>query len=238
VTITLYDSIDVSQIPADVTAAAGYLSGRWPTYAALRQRFPHAHLLSIAVNASEDADVLDVESGDATPAQAIGWVKRQIARKVYRPVIYVQASTMPGLLSALSASGISRSSVRLWSAHYDGPHICGPASCRYPGVPACDGTQWTPNALGRNLDESLLLDDFFATPEPIVTITSWKSDGKTSLAQLAAQHKTGCSSILRATAEHGKYGAPLASWIDNVFAGTQSPVAPVPPGVMLWVPVS
>lgn len=238
-TITLYDSIDVSQIPSGATAVAGYLGGRWPTYTALRQRFPHGHLLSIAVNASEDADVLDVEKGDATPAQAVGWIKRQLARKAYRPVIYVQASTMPGLLSALSASGISRSSVRLWSAHYEGPHICGPASCRYPGVPACDGTQWTPNALGRDLDESLLLDDFFATPpEPPVTIASLKTDGKLSLSQIAAQHSTGVSTVLRLTAEHGKYDAPLAGYLAAVFKGALPPAAPVPAGSLLWVPVN
>jgi hypothetical protein len=234
----MFDSINLSQIPAEAVAAAGYANGSWATWPALQQRLPHAHLLSITVSAAADADCLDVEKGDATPGQATGWLKRQAARKAYRPVIYANASTMPGLLSALAASGISRSSVRLWSAHYDGPHICGPATCRYPGVPACDGTQWTPNALGRNLDESLLLDDFFATPEPPVTIQSWKSDGQTSLAQLAAQHKTGCSTILRLTAEHGKYGAPLASWLDSVFGGTQPPGAPVPPGVLLWVPAS
>lgn len=165
--LVMYDSIDISQIPADATAVAGYIDGRWPTFTALTQRFPHAHWLPIAVTADADAEVLDVESGDATPGQASGWIKRQLARKVYRPVIYANASTMPGVLQALGAAGIPRASVRLWSAHYTEAHICGPSSCRYPGVPACDGTQWTPNALGLDLDESLLLADFFASgPKP------------------------------------------------------------------------
>lgn len=238
-TMVMYDSINISQIPADATAAAGYTSGNWPTFNALRERFPHAHLLSIAVNASADADCLDVEMGDATPGQATGWIKRQLARKVHRPAIYANASTMPGVLQALTASGIARSSVRLWSAHYDGLHICGPASCRYPGVPACDGTQWTKSALGRDLDESVLLDDFFATaPEPPVTIASLKTDGKLSLSQIAAQHSTGVSTVLRLTAEHGKYDAPLAGYLDAVFKGSLPPAAPVPAGSMLWVPVN
>ena len=237
--ITMYDSIQVSQIPDDATAVAGYVSGNWPTYEALRAKFPHAHLLSIATTAAHDADVLDVEMGDATPGQATGWIKRQLARGVHRSVIYANASTMPGVLQALTASGISRSSVRLWSAHYDGPHICGPASCRFPGVPACDGTQWTSSALGRDLDESLLLDDFFATPpEPPVTLHSWKSDGKTSLAQLAGEKQAAVSTILRVTAERGKYDAPFAAYIDAVFGGKLPASAPVPAGALLWVPVS
>jgi hypothetical protein len=164
--LVMYDSIVISQIPGGASYAAGYLDGRWPTWGALKQAFPHAHLLSIAVGAAVDADCLDVETGDATVSQAPNWVKRQIARGMYRPVVYAQASTMPVLLAALKAAGIKRQAVRLWSAHYGaGQHICGPATCDYPGIPACDGTQWTPNALGLDLDESLLLGDFFA-PRP------------------------------------------------------------------------
>lgn len=164
--LVMFDSISVSQIPSDALYVAGYLNGRWPTYPALKRAFPHAHLLSIAVGAAIDADCLDVETGDATVSQAPNWVKRQIARGVYRPVVYANASTMPVLLAALEAAGIKRKAVRLWSAHYGaGQHICGPGTCDYPGIPACDGTQWTDNALGLDLDESLLLDDFFA-PRP------------------------------------------------------------------------
>jgi peptidoglycan hydrolase-like protein with peptidoglycan-binding domain len=53
--------------------------------------------------------------------------------------------------------------VRLWSAHYGGPHVCGPRpSCGALSVTA-DGTQWTSAAMGRVLDQSLLLDNFFGT---------------------------------------------------------------------------
>jgi lysozyme len=74
--------------------------------------------------------------------------------------------------------------------------------------------------------------------EPKVTIASIKCDGKTSLAQLAAEHGTGASTILRLTAEHGKYSAPVAAYLDAVFAGKLPPSAPVPAGALLWVPVS
>lgn len=164
--LVMFDSIDISQIPADALYVAGYTDGSWPTFPSLRDAFPHARLLSITVGAANDADCLDVENGDATVSVAPGWVKRQIARGMHRPVVYASASTMPVLLAALEASGIKRKAVRLWSAHYGvGQHICAPGTCSYPGIPACDGTQWSDNALGRDLDESLLLADFFA-PRP------------------------------------------------------------------------
>lgn len=154
----MYDSIDISQIPADAGAVAGYVNGRWPTFTKLA-RFK-ANRLSIAVSANADAACLDVERGDATPAQAPGWVHRQHERGEPRPVIYASRDAMGDVLRELAAGGIARGNVRLWSAHYGlGPHICGPVTCG-AGFQA-DATQWTDKALGRNLDESLLADGFF-----------------------------------------------------------------------------
>ena len=76
----MFDSIDLSQIPATAPAVAGYVDGRWPTFARLPGMFPHAHLLSVAVTAAGDADCLDIETGDATPADAAGWYARQKAQ--------------------------------------------------------------------------------------------------------------------------------------------------------------
>lgn len=77
-----------------------------------------------------------------------------------------------------------------------------------------------------------------AAAEASVTIASLKTDGKLSLSQIAAQHGTGVSTVLRLTAEHGKYDAPLAGYLDAVFKGSLKPAAPVPAGSMLWVPVN
>ena len=44
--------------------------------------------------------------------------------------------------------------------------------------------------------------------------------------------------MLRLTAEHGKYSAPVAQWLDAVFKGTLPPSAPIPAGALLWVPVT
>ena len=112
---------------------------------------------------------LDIENGDATIAEAPGWVERQIQLGVYRPVLYIEASNMRALEEAMAANHISRASYRLWVAHYIGAHVCGPHSCGY-GLAGADGTQWTKNAMGLNLDRSMLLPDFFAdrpAPTPV-----------------------------------------------------------------------
>ncbi len=157
---SMFDSITVSEIPANAAAVAGYVGGHWPTYAELVREFPHAKRLSIAVNAGENAECLDVESGDAVNAQAPAWVKKQVGLGVKRPVVYTSVSNAAALLDTLANSGIHRLDIRLWTAHYTGvEHRC-TAACGFgmPGV--ADATQWTDKAFGRNLDESLCAGDF------------------------------------------------------------------------------
>jgi hypothetical protein len=175
-TLTMYDSIDVAHLPDGGDAYAGYTSGTWPTWDALKARFPGKHLLSIAVDASHHALCLDVEKGDATPAQVPAWVKTERGRGVDRPVVYASASTMPDILAELATAGVGREHVRLWSAHYRwtsplhprGRHICGPKTCGLVKV-EMDGTQWRDDATGAGgsqVDESVLLDSFFPAPPP------------------------------------------------------------------------
>jgi peptidoglycan hydrolase-like protein with peptidoglycan-binding domain len=162
--ITMFDAVDIAQIPSGATAVAGYVDGNYQTASHLAAMLPHASLLTIAVTAADDADCLDIETGDATPADAAGWYGRQRARGITRPCLYASAGLMESSVAPLiRAAGIARSSVRLWSAHYTGaPHICGPSSCGAMSTGA-DGTQWTDAAYGRDLDESLLTADFFGT---------------------------------------------------------------------------
>lgn len=171
-TISMADDISAANLPPGYGAYAGYVNGWWPDYQAIAARNFSAYLLPIAVTSSADATCLDIENGDATAADAPAWTQRQIARGVARPVLYSSISNIPNVLAALSGAGISRSAVRLWSAHYGtGQHICGPFSCAYQGssTPACDGTQWTDAGAGLNgsqIDVSVLLDSFFAEAGP------------------------------------------------------------------------
>jgi hypothetical protein len=166
--LRMADSITAANLPSGYDAYLGYRDGRWPDFAAEVAKFPGAHVLDMAVTAADDATGLDVEKFDATVAQAPGWTWRQRGRGLWRPVLYASASNMGALWAALEHAGIARSSVRLLSAHYTyEPHICGPATCAFPGVPACDGSQWTDRAPGLHgslIDESLLVAGFFGAP--------------------------------------------------------------------------
>lgn len=152
---TMYDAVNLANIPADATAVAGYVNGRWPTYAELAKRWPNAKYVSIAVTAEADADCLDIERFDATPAQAPAWVRRQLARGVKKPIVYCAVSDAKTVLSVLTLSGIKRSQIRLWTAHYTKvAHRCD-KSCGFGMPTVADATQFTDTALGRSLDESL-----------------------------------------------------------------------------------
>lgn len=164
--ITMFDSVDVGQIPSGAGAVAGYVNGRWPTYSTLVKRFPKAHVLSIAVASYADAECLDVERGDATISVAPSWVKRQQARGVRLPVVYTSVAQAQQLLNALAAHGIRRSDVRLWTAHYTfKPHIC-TSECGFGFAGKADATQYTDKAFGRTLDGSLVADYFFGASKP------------------------------------------------------------------------
>lgn len=149
--ITMYDSVTVSAIPLGAEAVAGYVGGSFPTYVELNRDFPHANRLSIAVNSREVAECLDVENGDATPAQVASWIESKHSLG-NRPCIYADLSTMPSVIYFLKEAKISRNKYRLWVAHYTG------VASIPEGFDAC---QYTQTALGRNLDASICLPGFF-----------------------------------------------------------------------------
>lgn len=168
--LTMYDSAFNSQYPPGAAAYAAYVDGgigSQPNYGYIVATFPAAHRLSIALDPAHNADALDIEPFAAKVASAAGWYARQKARGIARPCLYASASTMESfIVPAVGAAQIARAEVRLWSAHYGaGEHICGPGSCGAMSIDA-DGTQWTDRALGRDLDQSLLRDDFFGAPTP------------------------------------------------------------------------
>ena len=152
----MFDSVNVQEIPSlantNRDAVAGYVDGLFRNEQEVIAHDPQAHHLSIAVFATDVADCLDIENGDATPEQAPAWWHHATMHGIWRPCLYASLSVIPDVVHHLEAAGIHRSSYRLWSAHYTGqPHV----------EPGTDATQWTDRALGRNLDESLCLDTFF-----------------------------------------------------------------------------
>jgi hypothetical protein len=120
---TMYDAVNASAIPANAEIVAGYVEGRYAWSAADWARFPNAVKVTIAIwNA--DADVLDIETGDATPAMGPAWVARQRARGAF-PTVYCNTSTWPAVQSALSAAGfVNGTHYDWWAARYTGqPHL-------------------------------------------------------------------------------------------------------------------
>jgi hypothetical protein len=188
----MYDTILNDQFPAGAAAYAAYVDGNLgdqPNYAYIVAKFPKAQHLSVALDASGNADALDVEPGGASASQFPGWYAAQRKRGIQRPCVYASASNMnTEILPVLSRAGIARNAVRLWTAHYDvGQHICGPDSCGALSVNA-DGTQWTPNAVVNGvalvLDESLLLANFFTT-NPTVNPEAELQSGQLNLGKNA-----------------------------------------------------
>ncbi len=129
----MYDAVTIENIPPNPPAVAGYVDGKYANYGAMVSRFPNAKHLGITIRADHDARALDIEIGDATPQQAPGWVRKQHARGIKRPIVYANTSTMPSVISELKASGILRGEYLVWTAHYTGtPHI----------EPGSDATQY------------------------------------------------------------------------------------------------
>jgi hypothetical protein len=160
--VSMYDDVSVNLIPVSAVAVAGYVDGHWPTYAQLVKKFPHAkYKISIAVFAGDSAQALDVEPGDATIAQAVGWLKKESAHgkhDVYTPLSWAEA-----LVNELTKAGfVYGTNYRLWTAHYTGvPHLCNP-KCGLGFTHIAHATQWTDKAGGKSLDESLCSAEFFA----------------------------------------------------------------------------
>jgi hypothetical protein len=155
----MYDSVTVADLPRGAAAYAGYVDGAYANFGSL----PAAtHKLDIAVFSSDNATCLDVEPGNATNADVYSWFLRQVQRGVWRPVVYTSGSNIDSLVATMTANGFSRSTYRLWSAHYTNQHICGPSTCGITRT-ACDGTQWASNS---NYDTSILNDGFFGGNGP------------------------------------------------------------------------
>lgn len=180
--LTMFDSAFDSTFPRGGQAYAAYLDGQvgsQPNFSWIVAEFPNAFHLSITLSAQVDGDCLDVEFGAAGVQDIPGWHQRQRARGVARPAIYANASTIQsGVVPLVKSGQIPRAEVRLWSGHYAGEHICGPSTCGAVSLDM-DGTQWTPNAYGRSLDQSLLLPGFFTAPHPAPApapspVTSWQ----------------------------------------------------------------
>lgn len=172
---------DTSDDPAtvlaglQVEAVAAYANGRYANYTAAARAFPTAHLLEIDVAGQRVGNAGDFEQGDMPYSEVGPWASARLSQGVVRPVIYFQVSSWAPVMQSLASAGVSRTQVRLWTAHYNGqPHLCSPA-CGFGVEQAVDATQWaSPQAAGtvpstfgsRNIDVSLTADAFWGPAPP------------------------------------------------------------------------
>jgi hypothetical protein len=128
-----YDSTTPSQIPAGQHEIATYANG---AYAVSPSQVSGKQVLWVDTNGSDpSANVLDVEPGDATPAQAAQWVQqRETQHPGQLAVVYTMMSDWGAAQQAISALPHSmQANVRWWIADPTGtPHI----------VPGATATQW------------------------------------------------------------------------------------------------
>jgi hypothetical protein len=112
----MFDGITAAQVPAGAQLYAGYLDGEWPSYAQLVAQHPGFLHVSITVFYTDnEGQVLDVESGDATPEQAVIWVRNRRAAGA-DPTVYCSMSTWPTVKAAFAAAGVAQP--HYWVADY------------------------------------------------------------------------------------------------------------------------
>lgn len=93
-TRTMFDAVDAKDVPAHGwDLLAGYSNGNYQSYLPLKARFPKATVVSIDTqNKPGEAQVCDIEKGDARPDEAPAWFDRSVALGVIRPTLYYSAS--------------------------------------------------------------------------------------------------------------------------------------------------
>ncbi len=153
----MWDTTDIPPVgvPHNAQIVAGYINGKYQSYQPLVAWCPGAQHVSIAVTARADADVLDIENGDATPADAPGWVDRQHARGLWQPTLYCEKSAWDAVKQAVGGRNVA-----YWVADYlnsGAPHTL-------PGASAVQYVNHGPH--NENVDLSLVSDDLWPQRVP------------------------------------------------------------------------
>jgi len=120
-TLLLRDSINAPLIPPDTPVVAGYGDGKfiwspsWVDGSNWWDLFPNAVKLVLVVDAAHSGDVLDVEVGDAAPADVPGWCDRFSRPGRRAPTVYCNRSTLPAVQQAVGGRRVD-----YWIATLDG----------------------------------------------------------------------------------------------------------------------
>lgn len=113
----MFDAVDIAHLPPEATMVAGYVDGRWPTFAHLKARFPKAQRVSIATSDAHRADVLDVEKGDAHPGDVPAWCN-WMRHEGRDPIVYSSRDVWPLVLRSCVAVKVTPP--KWWAADWTG----------------------------------------------------------------------------------------------------------------------
>jgi len=208
----MYDGIDPNTVPAGAQVYAGYVNGNWPSYNALVAKFPNAQHVTITVFSGGDAQVLDVEQGDAAAVDVPAWLTRQRARGQVRPTVYCSRIGAPGygwqnVIDACHAANVALPD--FWIADY----TSGPHALSLNGINAV-AVQWTDHG---GYDESVINDPTWpaaASQEDIVHMpTLHKGDKGDFVYTLQGLLNGKCKQNIKVT---GVYDDATATGVKNV----------------------
>src|SRR4029077_21203424 len=141
------DSVTASKIPPLTPVVAGYADGLYAWSAADWALFPTAVKISIAVHPDHQGDVLDVETGDAVPADIPGLCTRFNRPGRRAPTVYCSRSAWP---ACKAVAGDTR--IDWWISTLDGTQ----------DVPGAVAVQYETTGA---YDESIIHDLTWVTPE-------------------------------------------------------------------------
>lgn len=112
------DAVQMAQRASGYQLVAGYDDGLYAWDAAEWALFPGLVHVHIAVfSTTNSGTVLDVEPGNATPAESVDWVLMRREAGV-DPTVYMNTSTWPTVREAFAARKVAEP--HYWIAQYDG----------------------------------------------------------------------------------------------------------------------
>jgi hypothetical protein len=145
---------------------AGYADGTYAWSQADWALFPNSVHVRIAVRWTAVGQVLDVENGDATPAEAVEWCRQTMASTPNNELtVYCNASTWPQVRSAFQNAGVTEP--QYWIAEWDNNAVL---------ISGAVAKQYINNPNGLNVDVSVVADHWpgvdAPTPPPPVPVPS------------------------------------------------------------------
>lgn len=191
-----YDTVgrDVHLLPAGAKQVAGYTTGTGIVPWTPQQFAAHPGAIRICQDAAASdstADVLDIESGAATYADAGPWYRAAVSHRAggtrpgqRLPCIYTSLSNVTPLVNHLIAEGV-HSGPRLWIAHWGVSQAAAAAAVTETGPWPIVGYQFTDPG---PYDIDLWASDWLTSGQPVVPppLPGWAANAIADLTDAAS----------------------------------------------------